>query len=231
MFIDKKTGVHLVLTGAPGTGKGTQAGVLKRELGLCHLSAGEMLREEIRKGTEIGKKLEPLLAKGNFAPDDLIIEMVSKRIAASDCNKGFILDGFPRTVCQAESLDKMLIERGIKLDVVIEIVVPDDVIIERILGRYTCVKCGENYSDKFYKPRVAGVCNICGGTEFSKRIDDTCETVKKRLENYREVTYPTIEYYEKKDLLEKVNGNGNVEVVADRIAKIIGQKNAKICGM
>lgn len=229
MFVDKKTGVHLVLTGAPGTGKGTQAGVLKRELGLCHLSAGEMLREEIRKGTEIGKKLEPLLAKGNFAPDELIIEMVSKRIAQSDCDKGFILDGFPRTVLQAEALDEMLIERDIKLDAVIEIVVPDNIIIERILGRYTCVKCGENYSDKFYKPEVAGVCDVCGGTEFSKRIDDTCETIEKRIQKYRDVTYPTIKYYEQKGLLEKVDGNGNVGVVAERIAKVIGQRNAEIC--
>lgn len=229
MFIDKKTGVHLVLTGAPGTGKGTQAGVLKRELGLCHLSAGEMLREEIRKGTEIGKKLEPLLAAGNFAPDELIVEMVSKRIEEKDCERGFILDGFPRNVAQAEALSKMLVSRGIKLDAVIEIVVPDDVIIERILGRYSCIKCGENYSDKFYKPRVAGVCDICGGTEFSKRIDDTKETVKKRLEKYKEVTYPTIKYYEDKDLLERIDGDGNVGVVAERIAKVIGQRNAEIC--
>ncbi len=229
MFIDKKTGVHLVLTGAPGTGKGTQAGVLKRELGLCHLSAGEMLREEIRKGTEIGKKLEPLLAAGNFAPDELIVEMVSKRIEEKDCDRGFILDGFPRNVAQAEVLSKMLIGHGIKLDAVIEIVVPDDVIIERILGRYSCIKCGENYSDKFYKPRVHGVCDICGGTEFSKRIDDTEETVKKRLEKYKEVTYPTIKYYEDKDLLERIDGNGNVGVVAERIAKVIGQRNAEIC--
>ena len=229
MFIDKKTGVHLVLTGAPGTGKGTQAGVLKRELGLCHLSAGEMLREEIRKGTEIGKKLEPLLAAGNFAPDELIVEMVSKRIEEKDCDRGFILDGFPRNVAQAEVLSKMLISHGIKLDAVIEIVVPDDVIIERILGRYSCVKCGENYSDKFYRPRVEGVCDICGGTEFSKRIDDTQETVKKRLEKYKEVTYPTIKYYEDKDLLERIDGDGNVGVVAERIAKVIGQRNAEIC--
>ena len=231
MFIDKKTGVHLVMTGAPGTGKGTQAGVLKRELGLCHLSAGEMLRDEISKGTAIGKKLEPLLAEGNFAPDELIIEMVAKRIAEKDCDKGFILDGFPRNVVQAEFLDKMLEEQGIKLDAVIEIVVPDDVIIERILGRYTCVACGENYSDKFYKPKVAGVCDICGGTEFSKRIDDTRETIEKRLKKYRDVTYPTIKYYKQKGLLERIDGNGNVAVVAERIAKIIGQKSAKICGL
>ncbi len=221
MFVNSNKGMHLVITGAPGTGKGTQAGVLKRKYGICHLSAGEMLREEIRKGTPVGKKLEPLLAKGNFAPDELIIEMVSSRIEEDDCKKGFILDGFPRTLNQAGVLDEMLNAKGIKLDAVLEILVPDEIIIERILGRYTCVTCGESYSDKFHKPKVEGVCDICGGRKFSKRLDDTKETIERRLEKYRNFTYPTIEYYRQKGVLVSVDGNGTVNVVAERIDKLL----------
>lgn len=224
MFIGQNKGLHLVITGAPGTGKGTQAGVLKREFGICHLSAGEMLREEIRKGSEVGKKLEPLLAGGNFAPDELIIEMVSRRIEEADCANGFILDGFPRTIKQAEFLDGMLAEKGIKLDAVLEILVPDEIIVDRIMGRYTCVTCGENYSDKFHKPKVAGVCDICGGFKFSKRLDDTRETVEKRLVKYRDFTYPTISYYRDKGVLRSVDGNGTVDVVAARIDKLLNLK-------
>ena len=222
MFIEKNSGLHLVMTGAPGSGKGTQAGVLKRKYGLCHLSVGEMLREEIRKATPIGKKLEPLLAAGSFAPDDLVIEMVENRILEPDCANGFILDGFPRTINQAEVLDKMLSSNKIKLNAVLEIVVPDEVIIDRIMGRYTCVKCGESYSDNFYKPKVPGVCNICGGTKFFKRLDDNKETVQKRLAKYKDLTYPTINYYGKEGVLRKVDGNGAVDVVAKRINDAIG---------
>ncbi|MDO4183835.1 MAG: adenylate kinase [Rhodospirillales bacterium] len=221
MFENSNEGMHLVITGAPGTGKGTQAGVLKRKYGICHLSAGEMLREEIRKGTPVGKKLEPLLAGGNFAPDELIIEMISNRIEEDDCKKGFILDGFPRTLNQAEVLDKMLAGKGIKLNAVLEILVPDEVIVERILGRYTCVTCGESYSDKFHKPAVEGVCDICGGKKFSKRLDDTKETIERRLEKYGNFTYPTIEYYRKKGVLISVDGNGAVDVVAARINELL----------
>ena len=222
MFIGKNEGMHLVMTGAPGTGKGTQAGVLKRRFGLCHLSAGEMLREEIRKGTKIGKELEPLLAGGNFAPDELIIAMVSNRIEEPDCAKGFILDGFPRTLKQAKVLDEMLAAKGIALNAVLEILVPDDVIVERILGRYTCVTCGESYSDKFHKPRVAGVCDVCGGKKFSKRLDDTKETIERRLVKYRDFTYPTIAYYKEEGLLRSIDGNGTVDVVSARIDEALG---------
>jgi len=223
MFANGK-GLHLVITGAPGTGKGTQAGVLKREFDIAHLSSGEMLREEVKKGSDIGRKLGPSLAKGNFAPDDLIIEMVSKRIEEPDCANGFILDGFPRTSEQAVFLDKMLAEKGIKLDAVIEILVPDDVIAERILGRYTCVTCGATYSDKFHKPKVPGVCDYCGGTKFSRRLDDTKETIQRRLVKYREFTYPTIKYYEKEGLLRRIDGNGTVEETAEEINEALGLK-------
>ena len=210
-------GLRLVRTGAPGTGKGTHAGVLKRKYGICHLSTGEMLREEVKKGSDIGNQLKDHLAAGGFAPDDLMIKMVSARIEEPDCAKGFILDGFPRTLEQAEVLEKMLADKGIKLDGVIEISVPDEEIIDRILGRYTCLTCGESYSDKYHKPKVAGVCDICGGTKFSRRLDDTKETIERRLVKYRNFTYPVITYYQNKGLLHTVAGDGGVEAVSKRI--------------
>ena len=169
----------------------------------------------------MGKRLEPLLAEGSFVPDDLIIEMVANRIENKDCKKGFILDGFPRTLNQARALDEMLEQKGIRLNAVLEILVPDNVIIERILGRYTCMTCGESYSDKFHKPHVVGVCDVCGGKKFSKRLDDTEETVKKRLKKYRNFTYPTIEYYKKEGILRSVDGNGEVDVVAKKIEALL----------
>lgn len=217
-------GLHLVITGAPGTGKGTQAGVLKREYGICHLSTGEMLREEVKKRTEVGKKLKDHLAVGGFAPDDLMIEMVSNRIEDADCKNGFILDGFPRTIKQAEVLENMLKEKKIVLDAVIEVQVPDEVIVDRILGRYTCMTCGESYSNNYHRPTVAGVCDICGGTKFSRRLDDTEETIKRRLEKYRNFTYPTISYYRDKGMLCSVDGNGVVDVVAKRVADALKKK-------
>ncbi len=222
-FADGK-GLHLVITGAPGTGKGTQAGVLKREYGISHLSTGEMLREEVKKGTPVGNQLKDHLAAGGFAPDDLMIQMVANRIEQSDCSKGFILDGFPRTINQAKVLENMLNEKGISLDGVIEVQVPDDIIVDRILGRYTCMTCGESYSDNYHKPKVAGVCDICGGTKFSRRLDDTKETIERRLEKYRNFTYPTIAYYRDKGLLLSVDGNGDVDVVAKRIAEALKNK-------
>ena len=222
MSFKNGNGLHLVMTGAPGTGKGTQAGVLKRKYGVAHLSTGEMLREEVKKGTEIGNQLKDHLAAGGFAPDDLMIKMVSARIEEPDCAKGFILDGFPRTLAQAEVLQTMLSNKGITLDAVIEIIVPDDVIIDRILGRYTCVTCGESYSDKYHKPKVEGVCDVCGGMDFYRRLDDNRTTVQKRLINYRALTYPTIPYFEKKGLLRCVDGTGTIEAVSKKIDSILG---------
>ena len=214
-------GLHLVMTGAPGTGKGTQASVLKRRYGICHLSTGEMLREEVKKGTEIGNQLKDHLAAGGFAPDELMIKMVSNRIEEPDCKKGFILDGFPRTLKQAEVLENMLAKKGIKLDAVIEIQVPDEIIMERILGRYSCMTCGAGYHDKFQKPKVYGVCDVCGGTDFYRRVDDNRATVQNRLVNYRALTYPTIPYFEKKGLLRCVDGTGTIEATSKKIDDLL----------
>ncbi len=217
-------GLHVVLTGAPGCGKGTQARLLKEKAHICHLSTGEMLRAEAAKKTPEGLALKEVLDKGGFATDEMIVNMVSKRIDEDDCKNGFILDGFPRTLPQAEVLEKMLDDKGIKLNAVIEIQVPDEIIMERILGRYACMKCGQGYHDKFQKPKVYGVCDVCGGTEFYRRIDDNRATVQNRLVNYRALTYPTIPYFEKRGLLRTVDGTGSIAAVAAKIDDVLGLK-------
>lgn len=216
------TGLHIVFTGAPGCGKGTQARILKEKADICHLSTGEMLREEAKKDTPLGRDLKAALDRGEFATDEMIIKMVSSRIDEKDCENGFILDGFPRTLPQAEVLESILRDKGIILDRVVEIQVPDEIIMERILGRYACMNCGQGYHDKFQKPKVYGVCDICGGTEFSRRQDDNRTTVKNRLVNYRSLTYPTIPYFEKKGLLTCVDGTGTIDATAQKIAVVLG---------
>ena len=215
-------GRHIIFTGVPGCGKGTQARILKDKLHIAHLSTGEMLRAEASKATPLGLEIKALLDRGEFATDDMIIDMVSKRIAEKDCENGFILDGFPRTLPQAEALEKMLKKHGITLDAVIEIQVPDEIIMERILGRYACMKCGAGYHDKFQKPKIYGVCDVCGGTDFYRRVDDNRTTVQNRLVNYRALTYPTIPYFEKKGLLRCVDGTGTIEAVSKKIDSILG---------
>ena len=215
-------GRHIIFTGVPGCGKGTQARILKDKLHIAHLSTGEMLRAEASKATPLGLEIKALLDRGEFATDDMIIDMVSKRIAEKDCENGFILDGFPRTLPQAEALEKMLKKHGITLDAVIEIQVPDEIIMERILGRYACMKCGAGYHDKFQKPKIYGVCDVCGGTDFYRRVDDNRTTVQNRLVNYRALTYPTIPYFEKLGLLRCVDGTGTIEAVSKKIDSILG---------
>ncbi len=214
--------LFVVFTGAPGCGKGTQARILCEKTGICHLSTGEMLRAEIKKATPLGMELKEALDDGGFASDDLIIRMVEERIGQEDCQHGFLLDGFPRTLVQAEILADMLKAKKQKLDAVIEIQVPDEIIMERILGRYACMKCGRGYHDKFLKPKVYGVCDECGGVEFSRRQDDNRTTVHNRLVNFRAYTYPTIPFFEKEGLLRCVDGTGTIEAVAAKIEKILG---------
>lgn len=217
-------GLHIVFTGAPGCGKGTQARILREKIAIPHLSTGEMLRAEAATGSSLGLEIKALIDGGNLVPDEMIIKMLSKRIDKDDCKNGFILDGFPRTLPQAETLEKMLAEKGIILDAVIEIQVPDEIIMERILGRYACMKCGAGYHDKFQKPKVYGVCDNCGGTEFYRRVDDNRTTVQNRLVNYRALTYPTIPYFETKGLLRCVDGTGTIESTAKKIDDLLAVK-------
>ena len=219
---ETKKGLYVVFTGAPGCGKGTQARILKEKTHICHLSTGEMLREYAAQDTPLGRDLKALLDKGEFATDEMIIEMVRNRIGQPDCERGFILDGFPRTLPQAEVLESLLAEKDIKLTCGLEIQVPDEIIMERILGRYSCLKCGAGYHDKFQKPKVYGVCDVCGGTEFGRRKDDNRATVQNRLVNYRLLTYPTIPFFEKRGLLRTVDGTGTIEAVSNKIDEILG---------
>lgn len=209
------------MTGAPGCGKGTQARLLKERVAVAHLSTGEMLRAEAQTGSPLGLEIKALIDDGNLVPDEMIIRMLEKRIEQDDCKNGFILDGFPRTLPQAEVLESMLKNKGITLDAAIEIQVPDEIIMERILGRYACMKCGHGYHDKYQKPHVYGVCDNCGGTEFYRRIDDNRTTVQNRLVNYRALTYPTIPYFESKGLLRCVDGTGSISAVSGKIDKLL----------
>lgn len=217
-------GLHIVLTGAPGCGKGTQARILKDKIAIAHLSTGEMLRAEAAKGSPLGLEIKSLIDGGNLVPDEMIVKMLCGRIDEDDCKNGFILDGFPRTLPQAEVLEQMLEEKGIKLDAAVEIQVPDEIIMERILGRYACMKCGQGYHDKYQKPKIYGVCDCCGGTEFYRRIDDNRATVYNRLVNYRALTYPTIPYFEGKGLLRCVDGTGSISAVASKISDLLAIK-------
>ncbi len=213
---------NIVLMGPPGGGKGTQARLLHDRLHIPHLSTGEMLREEARSGSELGQKIKELIDKGNFVPDEMSISLISQKLDSEECSKGFILDGFPRTVPQAMALDKMMKDRDLKLDVVIEIQVPDEYVIERIVGRYMCATCGTMYHDKFKQPKVPGRCDVCGGTKFVRREDDNYETVVSRLRKYRAVTAPVLPYYEERGLLVCVDGTGSIETVCEKIKKVIG---------
>jgi len=218
---NQNSGLYVIFTGAPGSGKGTQARILFEKTGIPQLSAGEMLRAEAASGSEIGLKISDILSRGDIVPDEITIAMMEKRISQPDCEKGFMLDGFPRTMKQATSLDEILHRKGIKLTAVLEIEVPESIILERILGRYTCMKCGQGYHEKFQKPKVYGVCDKCGGTEFSRRSDDNRETVENRIHVFKEITYPTIPYYEKQGILRKIDGTGTIDAVSKRIEKVL----------
>lgn len=214
--------MNLILLGPPGAGKGTQARRLEDTRGLVQLSTGDMLRAVVASGSPLGQQAKDIMAAGKLVPDALVIEMISLRIDQPDVKNGFILDGFPRTVAQAEALDTMLAEKGLKLDHVIEMKVDDAALVERITGRYTCAKCGKGYHDTFEKPKVDGVCDQCGSTEFKRRADDNAETVTTRLEQYHQQTAPILPYYAERGVLKVVDGMADIDVVTGQIGAILG---------
>lgn len=213
--------MNLILLGPPGAGKGTQAARLKEKFDLAHLSTGEMLREAVAAGSAVGREAKGIMAVGRLVPDDLINRLVADRIAQPDCAGGFILDGFPRTIAQAEALDRLLAERGQKLDGVLEFEVDDDALVARISGRFACARCGTLYHDTTRPTRVEGVCDECGGTEFTRRADDNPETVRARLQSYHDQTAPLLPYYRDKGLLVTVDGMAEIDQVTDEILRRI----------
>lgn len=216
-----EAGKRIVLIGPPGCGKGTQAKRIEDATGMVHLSTGDMLRAAVAAGSPIGQKVKAVMESGQLVSDQIIIEMVAERIKQPDCAKGFILDGFPRSIPQAEALGEMLHDNGLPMDGAIEIRVPDAFIVERITGRFTCAKCGVGYHDKFQKPKVDGVCDKCGGTEFARRKDDNEETVRTRLSAYHDVTAPIVGFYEKGGILKVVDGTKAIDLVTQDIMAVL----------
>ena len=213
--------MNIILLGPPGAGKGTQAKLLEQKCGMVQLSTGDMLRSHVRAGDELGQKAKAIMDAGQLVPDDLMIAMISTRIDQPDARKGFILDGFPRTTPQAEALDRMLAEKGLKLDAVIEMKVDEAELVRRVAGRYSCAKCGTGYHDLLNKPRVEGVCDCCGSTEFIRRPDDNAQTVQNRLDVYRRQTAPILPYYKGKGLLASVDGMAPIDEVERQIEALL----------
>ena len=215
--------MRLIMLGPPGAGKGTQAARLAATHSIAHLSTGDMLREAVAAGTEIGRRAKAVMDAGGLVSDDIMIALVAERIVQPDCANGFILDGFPRTRAQAEALDRLLAERATALDAVIQIEVDGDILVDRISGRFSCKTCGAGYHDRFKPTREAGVCDVCGGREFTRRADDNAETVRARLDAYNRQTAPLLPYYQNSNLLVKVDGMADIDGVAVAIDRALAR--------
>ena len=216
---------RIVLLGPPGSGKGTQGAILAERMGIKEISAGDLLRAEVKTGSDLGKEISARIDKGQLVSSDLIVRLMVQSFLDPSNQKGFISDGFPRSIEQAELFEVEQQKAGFdgkKIDLALLIDVPDSYILDRILGRFQCSQCGTFYHDKFKPTKVAGVCDVCGGKEFAKRADDTEETVVSRLRVYREATAPLIPYYEKQGLLVRVDGMGSIDTVSERIKEIVG---------
>ena len=214
--------MRIVLLGPPGSGKGTQAEFITEKLGVPHISTGDMFRKAIEEGTELGKEAKKYLDSGQLVPDEITVGIVKERLNKSDCEKGFLLDGFPRTVAQAEALDGILKEKDTGLDAVININVPREELLKRLTGRRICRNCGATYHIIFNPPAVENTCDKCGG-ELYQRKDDTEETIINRLEVYKKQTEPLIQYYKEKGLLKDIDGGQSIEEVTKEIGLSLGR--------
>jgi adenylate kinase len=212
--------LYVILFGAPGAGKGTQAAILAEKTGLAHITTGELFREAIRQGTELGKQAKPYYDRGQLVPDHLTIAMLLERLSQGDCARGCLLDGFPRTLEQATALDEALSREGRVIDKVVYIQVPESELLGRLSGRWNCRQCGSVYHQRFQPPRQAGRCDQCGG-ELYQREDDKPETVRRRLEVYFQQTAPLIDYYRAGGKLVEVDGGRSVEEVAEDLLAVV----------
>lgn len=213
--------MRLILLGPPGAGKGTQAQRLMEIYKIPQLSTGDMLRAAVAAGTEWGNRAKQIMEAGGLVSDDIVNAIISDRVEDDDCKNGFILDGYPRTLVQADATEALLSKKNMSLNAVIELAVDDSILVERISGRYTCANCGAGYHDTNLVPKVAGVCDKCGSTEFKRRPDDTAELVVDRLQTYYKETAPLVGYYYAKQLLKTVDGMADISVVGDEIDKIL----------
>jgi len=214
--------MNIILLGPPGAGKGTQAQMLVEERGMVQLSTGDMLRAAVAAGTPIGLQAKAVMASGALVSDEIVNGILSERLDADDVRRGFILDGYPRTPAQAEALDALLAEKGMHLDYVIVLAVDEDALVDRIVGRFSCAKCGAGYHDRYKLPKQEGVCDVCGATEFKRRPDDNEETVRTRMAEYRAKTAPILPFYEAKGLVRRVDGMAPIEQVKAAIDGILG---------
>jgi len=212
--------VNIILLGPPGSGKGTQAKEIIEKHQIPQISTGDLLREAVKNQTELGKKAKEYMDAGKLVPDEVVVGMVKERLQKDDCKNGFILDGFPRTVPQAESLDQTLADVGKKIDKVVSIEVPDSEVVERLSGRRTCENCGTMYHVKFNPPQQDGVCDKCGGKLY-QRDDDNESTIKNRLQVYHDQTAPLKDYYSKKGLVKEIEGVGDISKIKEAVLKAL----------
>ena len=209
--------MNLILLGPPGAGKGTQAQRLVERFGIVQISTGDMLRAAVKAGTALGTQAKTIMEAGELVPDDLMVALIAERIEKPDCANGFILDGFPRTVAQADALDAMLAECGLALDRVVAIEVDEEALIQRIVGRFSCADCGAGYHDHFNRPSTEGICDQCGSKSFTRRADDNRETITARLAAYHEQTEPIIPHYEAGGRIARVDGSGGIDAISAAI--------------
>jgi len=222
--------MRIILLGPPGAGKGTQARRLAEKYDCAQIATGDLFRAHIKHRTPIGLKVEKIMNEGKLVPNEITISMMSERLDQEDCKNGFILDGYPRNVAQAESLDKLLAEKGIKLDAVIQMEVDDNLLVERISGRYSCGACNEGYHGKFKHPKVDNVCDKCGAIgQFKRRDDDDVSVVTARLKEYHEKTAPILPYYESRGMLKTVNGMADMDDVTAQIEAVLKTSGAHSC--
>jgi len=213
--------MNLILLGPPGSGKGTQAKRIEQTYGIPQLATGDMLRAETASGSALGRRVKSIMDTGELVSDDILVAMIRDRIAQPDCRNGVVLDGFPRTVPQAEALDRMFAENNSRLDSVLEFAVDEADLIDRLSGRFTCRKCGASYHERYNRPKADGVCDLCGSREFDRRPDDQPDAIRTRFAAYRRQTEPLLDYYQKRAVLKKIDGMADIDTVAREIEAVI----------